>query len=215
MRNTLRVVLALALLAGLALPARTFERKLDSRDLRDAYFMGRDDTFRSERFLKDYVRTFPVPKEGAYISRIALSTPFKDMVDRARLAPDGYNPLKAEEDYKQQPPGLSVEITIELTASYPAHTPYTIPNFGPIDFRAPDFWKAFGIHLIQRGEVAPLVVTGHPTFSCPADGSCVLTGAVIRAVYNPAKVSSEPTRLVVVTPDGQLVEADFDLDQLR
>jgi hypothetical protein len=207
-------VLGLVLSAGIG--AHAYERELNSRQLREAYFLGRDTTFRLERFLKDYERLLPVPEGGVHVERIALATPFKEMVDRARRAPDSYNPLKAEEGYKQTPPVLTVEVTLKLTPSYPAHSPYRIPNFRRVLFRDPDFWQDFSFRLVQaEEEILPLVLRGHPLFLCSADGGCWLTGAVISAVFDPEKVASAPTRAIVLTPDGQQVEAQFDLARLR
>jgi len=207
-------VLALLLSAGLA--ARAYERELDSRQLREAYFLGRDTTFRLEHFLKDYERLLPMPEKGVHVERIALATPFKEMVDRARRAPDGYNPLKAEEGYKHTPPALTVEVTFKLTPTYPAHTPYTLPAFGPIAFRDADFWQDFSFHLVQADEeILPLALRSRPLYNCDVYGGCWLTGAVVTVVFDPEKVASRPARIYVLTPDGQQVEAEFDLDRLR
>lgn len=208
------VVLGCLVCAGLA--AHAYERELNSRQLREAYFLGRDTTFRLEKFLQDYERQLPMPDKGVHVERIALATPFKEMVDRARRAPDGYNPLKAEEGYKQTPPALTVDVTLKLTPGLPAHSPYRIPNFQPVLFRDPDFWQDFSFHLVQAEEkILPLLLRGRPLYLCSADGGCWLTGAVVTAVFDPQKVVSAPTRAIVLTPDGQQVETQFDLAHLR
>lgn len=205
-----------ALLLGAALAAPAYERQLDPRSLRDAYFLGKDSTFRSEKFYQDYVRTYPLPKQGVHVERIEMVTPFKEMVERARRAPDGYNPVQAEADYRRQAPPLAVKVTLDLTPTFPAHTSYTIPVFlGPIAFRDPDFWKEFEFHLVQAGEVTPLAVRNEPFYSCPDLGTCWLAGTVVTLTYDTDQVASRPTRIQVVTPDGQRVEAEFDLSQLR
>ena len=216
MRTGTRIGFAvLALLLGAGLAAHAYDRELNSRQLREAYFLGRDTTFRLEKFLKDYERELPVPECGVHVSRIAVATPFKEMVDRARLAPDGYNPIKAEQGYKDDPPLLSVEVTLKLTPGYAAHTPYTIPTFEPVFFRDPDFWREFSFHLVQEEEIPPALLVGQPLYSCSIDGGCWLTGAVVTVVFDPEKVASGPARIDVLTPDGQRVEAEFDLARLR
>lgn len=206
---------AAALLAG-ALAAGAYERELTSRSLRDAWFLGKDTTFRSQDFYKDYVKTFPVPKTGVHVERIEVVTPFKEMVDRARRAPDGYNPVQAEADYKKQAPPLQVKVHLELTPTYPAHTPYTRPiNVGPIYLRDPDFWREFEFHLEQAGAIEPLGVRGDPIYSSSDYGGSWLLGADVYLAYDPEKVASRPVRVIVLTPDGQRLEAEFDLSKLR
>lgn len=216
MRTSSRLIGAtLAVLLGAGLGAQAYERELNSRQLREAYFLGKDTTFRLTDFLEGYVHTFPVPAYGVHIQRIVLATPFKEMVDRARRAPDGYNPLKAEESYKQQPPLLTVEVTLRLTPTYPAHTPYIMPAYGPITFRDPDFWQGFDIRLVQRGAVEPLGRHGRPLYNCGPFGGCTLAGAVVTLSFDPRKVASRSTGVSVLAPDGQRVEAQFDLGRLR
>ena len=221
-------VLALGGLLVAALAAGAYERELNSRSLREAWFLGRDTTFRSEGFYKDYVRTLPVPKTGVHVARIEIITPFKEMVDRARTAPDGYNPIQAEADYKKAAPPLVVRVRLELTASYPGHTPINQPiHLGPVFLRDPDFWREFEVRLEQAGEVEPVGVRGEPSYFCPEPDAtiaiypppprppCWLAGADVYLAYDPEKVASRAVRVIVVTPDGQEVQAEFDLAKLR
>lgn len=210
-----RIRWALAVLFIAAVSATAYERELTPRHVREAFFLGHDVEFRLQAFLKDYAVTFPVPERGPHVQRIELNTPFKEMVDRARRSPDGYNAVKAEDDYRQQPPLLTVEVTFLLTPTYPAHTPYGFPLIGPVSFRDPDFWQDVQIHLEQQGEVEPLLRTGRPLYSCNDTGGCWLTGAVITVSYDPEKIASRSARIVVLPPDGAPVEAEFDLGRLR
>lgn len=206
---------ALAVCLGAALAAQAYERELNSYDIREAFFLGKDTTFRSTNFLKDYAQTFPIPKQGVHVARIAIATPFRQVVDRAQQAPDGYNPLQAESDYRRLPSRLTVEVTLLLTPSFPAHTPYTIPAYGPIYFRDQNFWKDFDIKLVQQGEVTPVGRRGQPLYNCSPEAGCWLTGAVVTLEFDPDQVASRSTRILVQGPDGQRVEAEFDLARLR
>jgi len=213
-RQGIKLVLIAVLLAP-ALGARGYERELTPRHVREAYFLGRDTTFRLEAFLKGYAVTFPVPERGLHVQRITANTPFKEMVDRSRRSPDGYNAIKAEEDYRQRPPLLTVEVTLLLTPTYPAHTPYGFPIVGPVSLRDPDFWEEVEVHLLQQGDVEPLRRSGRPLHSCDISGGCWLTGAVVTLIYDPEQVASRPARIVVVPPEGEPVETEFDLERLR
>jgi len=216
MRMRSRIVVTAMAALALALAAGAYERELNSRSLRDAWFLGKDTTFRSEGFYKDYVKSFPLPKTGVHVARIEIITPFKEMVDRARTAPDGYNPVQAEADYNKQAPPLVVRVRLELTASYPGHTPITLPiQLGPVYVRDADFWRGFEVRLEQAGEIEPVGVRGEPIYSSSTYGGSWLVGADIYLAYDPEKVASRAVRVIVVTPDGQEVQAEFDLGKLR
>lgn len=227
MRAASKVAVALgALLCAAA--AGAYERELDPRALRDAWFLGKDTTFRSERFFEDYVQTFSLPKTGAHVQRIEVVTPFKEMVDRARRAPDGYNPVQAEADYKKQAPPFQVKVRLFLTPTYPAHSPVNVPiHFGAVFVREPDFWREFNYRFEQAGDVTPVLLRGEAFYVCPdsaanlpvyrpvGDASCRLEGADVTLVFDTEKIASRPARVIVETPDGQRVEAEFDLAKLR
>jgi hypothetical protein len=205
---------ALALLGG-ALGVSAYERELRPDLLREGYYLGKNDK-RYEEFARDYVKTFPLPEEGIHIERIEVRTPFKEMVDRARRAADGYSPITAEAEYSQAPPPLVVEVTLKLTPSFPAHTPYTLPvSVGPILVRDSNFWQDFDVHLVQRGEIEPRVRFGRPLYSCDSFGSCWLIGAEVTYEFDVDQVASRPATVVVHSPDGQELEAEFELDRLK
>jgi len=213
-------VFCILLAAGPA--ALTYEKQLDSRTLRDAYFLGAGSVSSVESFSNDYERNFL----GGSVERIAIITPFKEMVDRVwkarrdtqeprtpqaggRIAvePQEYDPVRLEAEYKRQPPPLAVEVT-------PA------PPQGPAAADV-NYWQKFDVRLIQENEIQPLSRRAVPIYGSrgPADRYAshgpVARRFVIRLIYNPDKVASGSTRIVVTGPDGQEVEAYFDLGRLR
>ena len=195
--------------------ARAYDRDLRPDQIREGFYLGKNDE-RYDEFARDYVKTFPVPKEGIHIERVEVRTPYKEMVDRARRAPDGYSPVTAEADYKKQPPALIVEVTLKLTPTFPAHTPYTLPiTYGPIVVRDADFWQDFDVHLVQRGDIMPKARTGRALETCDTNGPCWLVGAVVTYEFDPGQVASRPATVVVLSPDGQRLEAEFELDRLK
>ena len=212
-RNRVAAWLLAAWLAA-ALSLQAYERQLTPRQIREAYFAGKDSSSRSAELFKDCVRTFPVPEKGMHIERITLTTPFKAVADRARTQAD-YNPVQAEADYKQKGPPLTVEVTIWLTPNFPAHTPYSFPVAGPVLFRDPDFWKQVDVQLVQEGKLEPLSRTGQPIYNCTDSGPCWLQGAVLTLTYDPDKVASRTVRVLVQAPETAGVEAQFDLSRLR
>jgi len=208
-------VAGVLLLLGGALGVWAYERELRPDLLREGWYLGKSDK-RYEEFARGYAKTFPLPKEGIHIERIEVRTPFKEMVDRARRAADGYSPVTAEADYRKQPPPLVVEVTLKLTPSFPAHSPYTLPvSIGPILLLGTDFWQEFDVHLVQRGDIEPRARSGQPLQSCDVNGTCWLVGAVVTYEFDVDQVASRPATVVVLSPDGQQLEAEFELDRLR
>ncbi|HXE75076.1 MAG TPA: hypothetical protein VNN18_05515 [Candidatus Xenobia bacterium] len=210
-----RVLTFILALLGLCAPVLAYDRELRPEQLREGFYLGKNDK-RYNEFARDYAKTFPLPKEGIHIERVEVRTPFKEMVDRARRAADGYSPVTAEADYKKQPPPLIVEVTLKLTPSFPAHTPHDFPvAYGPVYFRDANFWEEFDVHLVQRGDIMPEARTGRPIESCDTFGGCILVGAVVTYIFDPDRVASRPATVVVLSPDGQKLEAEFDLDRLK
>src|SRR3972149_9149744 len=125
-----RSMVAAALVLGGVLGVQAYERELNPRSLREAWFLGKDTTFRSEQFYKDYSKTFPVPETGVHVERIEIVTPFKEMADRARRAPDGYNPVQAEADYKKEAPPLQVKVRLPPPPGLSGGPPPTRPTPG-------------------------------------------------------------------------------------
>lgn len=214
MKRPAKAVAALAFFLASLSSAPAYERQLTPRQIREAYFLGKDKSPQATDLFKEYVHTFPVPEKGMHIERITLTTPFKAVADRARSQWD-YNPVQAEADYQQQGPPLTVEVTIWLTPTSPAHTPYTFIGVGPVLFRDPDFWKQLEVQLVQGGKVEPLARSGQPIYNCPEAGLCWVQGAVVTLTYDPDKVASRAVRVRVRPPEGSAVEAEFDLSRLR
>ncbi len=215
MRRPAKGVAALAFFLASLSSAPAYERQLTPRQIREAYFLGKDKSPQTADLFKEYVRTFPLPEKGMHIERISLTTPFKAVADRAR-SQSGYNPVQAEADYRQQGPPLSLEVTLWLTPTSPAHSPYNAyVGVGPVLFRDPDFWKQLEVKLVQGGEVEPLSRTGLPIYNCPEGGLCWVQGAVVTLTYDPDKVASRAVRVRVRPPAGAAVEAEFDLSRLR
>ncbi len=217
MKNVKRrlALTGVVLLLGGAVGVWAYERELRPDLLREGWYLGRSDK-RYEEFARGYSKTFPVPKEGIHIERVEVRTPFKEMVDRARRAADGYSPVTAEAEYKEQPPPLVIEVTLKLTPSFPAHTPYTLPIYvGPIYVRDSNFWQDFDVHLVQRGDIEPRARSGRPLYSCDSFGGCWLVGAQVAYEFDVDQVASRPATVVVLSPDGQRLEAEFELDRLK
>jgi hypothetical protein len=197
------------------LPTSAYERELDSRTIRETYFLAEDGSG-LESFFADYRRTFP-GRQGVCVTRIEVTTPFKAMVKRASDALPGYDPIRAAEEYKRQPPPFAVEVTLEVPN---IEGPIPEGTEGYTDYK-PDFWQEFEISLEQEGEVRALARRGRPLYrtypprKTGERGTAALVGAVVRVIYHPDQVASQPTRIIVAGPGGVHTEAEFDLARLR
>lgn len=205
----------LVLLMGLLAtqPALAYEHPLSSREIREAYFIGKSSAAKREAFFARYTQRFPRPKTGPQISSIRVETPFAYIVERTArslprlLAPD------AQQEFYGKPVALRVHVHIDLTPTYgwQIHSPT-----GEIRLRPADFWRDFRVRLMQGKTIEPIAEYGEPNYSfATKDSASVLIGADIALEYQAADVRSAPATVVVDTPDGQKIEATFELQNLR
>jgi hypothetical protein len=207
--------LASVLVIVIALPVVAYEYPLSSTSIRDAYFLGKHNDERTAVFLARYWQSLPMPKTGPHVALIGLETPFTQLVDYTRGAPNDRLPDASE---KSQAKRLVFRayVDIYLTASY-----WPIPQSRlPLLYQwVPDFWDDFKVRLLQDKEIPAQAVRGGPLYSYGGEGEyeapAGVIGARIALEYDAKKIDSEPTTVEVITPDGQQVEATFDLTSLR
>lgn len=207
--------LFLVLLVGLfaAQPAVAYECPLSSEAIRDGYFIGKASASKREAFLANYTQHFPRPKDGPYISLIRVVTPFAFVVERTARALPGIHAPDAQQKFDGKRIPFRVRVRIDLTPSYGWQV--RSPD-GGVRLRNANFWRKFKVELVQRKPVQPLSEYGEPDYSFATEGSSsVLTGADIEVEYDPAEVRSAPVTVVVQAPDGQQIEATFNLANLR
>lgn len=212
-----RRVAAGIVLTGLATTlAWAYELPVRDSSLREAYFLGRRRDEKTAAFLSRYVRRLPLPKTGPHVAEIELRTPYAQVVLRARNAPDGYSSQQAARDYRARPQALLLRVLLYLTPTYPAHSPMQGVPMETVELRPETFWREFSFGLYQEEkEVRPRKVAGRPLYGGNGFGVPGLAGAEVDLEFDAADVASTPARVVVLTPDGQRVEAEFDLERLR
>ena len=214
----MRAPIAAVTLAGLLIagPLAAYENPLRDYSVREAYFLGRRKDEKTAQFLAQYVKKFPVPKQGPHVAEVELRTPYEQVVLRARNAPDGYSSQQATQEYRKQGDRVIVRVLIYLTPTYPAHTPIGPMQYDPVLVRPEDFWRDFDIRLFQEKEVSPRDVRGRPIYTYTEFGLPGLVGAEVALEFEADDlVSSEPARVEILTPDGQRISARFDLEKLR
>jgi len=206
--------LALVLVAAQALPA--YEHPLDPHSVREAYFLGNRKDDKTAKFLTQYVKRLPLPKTGPHVAEIELRTPYEQAVLRAAQAPGSYSTQDAEQDYAARPDLIVVRVRINLTPTYPA---YIAEGKGKLRERPEDFWRECSIQLAQGERITRKSVAGRPLYTSgyrtPCPVGCALDGAEVLLEFDASRIRSEPVKIEVLTPDGQTVEAEFDLRDLR
>jgi hypothetical protein len=207
--------LASVFILGIALPVVAYEYPLSSTSIRDAYFLGKHNDERTAVFLARYWQSLPKPKTGPHVALIGLETPFTQIVDYTRGASNDRLP-DALEKFEDKPSAFRVYVDIYLTASY---WPIPQSKLPLLYVWVPDFWNDFKVRLRQDKEIPAQVVRGGPLYSYGGEGEyegpAGVIGARVALEYDAEKIDSEPTTVEVIAPDGQQVEATFDLTSLR
>lgn len=210
-RFGLSVFLAMMMLV---LPAFAYRYPLSSEDIRNAYFLGRASDDKRAAFFEPYTRRPAQPKTGPYIESIRLDTPYAVVVERSAVAAN-YSAPDAEEEFQSKPAIFRLQVHIQLTDSYGWQVPSPA---GTVRLRPDDFWRDFKVQLTQKDKdpLKPLSISGEPIYSIGdiAAGSGLI-GANVRVEYDAKKIENETAKVSVLTPDGQTIEAEFDLAKVK
>jgi hypothetical protein len=200
------------LVAAVAFPALAFENPLSSTSIRDAYFLGKDGGDRANAFLAGYVAHPPQPNPGRFfIAMIQVKTPFVLVKERSALIYN-YSAPQAEEDFLDKPAGFAVRIQVDKTPGYRRNSGKTsaegfetVPGPG---------WRDFKYRLIQNDEEIA-ANSAHAESICIGPDGCTITGWDVTLNYDADAIKSSLIDVEVAMPDGQSVNASFDLDELR
>src|SRR3989441_437831 len=201
-------LLALRLLT--AQVSAAYENPLDPISVREAYFLGQRNDDKLAEFLAQYVKRLPLPKQGPHIAEIELRTPYEQVVVRSHQHSIGYSAQQAEKDYRAQSDLIVLRVQINLTPSYSGYSVQTAP--GSAQPRPEDFWRDFSIRLIQDKPITPKKITGRPLYRGRLRP---YSGVDVELEFETVQISSGPVRVEVLTPEGQSVDVEYDLEKLR
>ncbi len=204
------------LLVQTALP---YEHPLDGHAVREAYFLGQRRDEKTAKLLARYLKRPPLPKTGPHVAEIEIRTPYEQVVLRASQAAGSYSAQQAEQDYRAHPDRIVVRVRINLTPTYPAFLADPSGGKGQVRERPEDFWRDFSIRLVQGERITPRNASGRPLHTGGLAGPNpvvgALEGAEVLLEFDASQIRSEPLRIEVLTPNGQTVEVEFDLKELR
>jgi hypothetical protein len=213
-RSGLVILLGTFVISALiALPALAYQYPLSSSDIRNAYLLGYAKDLNTTNFFAPYVRELPMPETGPHVAKIALKTPYGQLVELGQSAVNA-DVQGVEEEYATRKLPFLVQVGVDLTPTYP--DPLTWNPTAP-GFPVPDFQRDFPVQLVQDdkkiGEQSTQV---YLLYSEGAFNTYEVSGAIIEYRYDPEKIDPDNEITVEVqTPDDQEVETTFDLGHLR
>lgn len=192
-------VLVLTTITSIA--AAPYERHLTSESVRNAYFLGRRMDQKTGDLLARYTQSLPLPKTGPHIARIQALTPYAQVVLRATQDQGVGTVSDAQQEYGASPDLLLVRIEIFSTPTY------------FLSAQCEDLARQFSMRAVQQHVLKPLKTTCTHLYSVPH--SSPSSGTEVELQFDVAQIASAPITIEVSSPDGQHVEAKFDLDKLK
>jgi hypothetical protein len=186
-----------------------YHQTLDESDIMSAYQLGHEAQF--GQFIAAYQVAFP-PRHGIQVSRIAIRTPFANLLQRRHDHRGGPSEIDFRDDYLAHP-------DTSFTAILTVDTKVPKPPSGLDDPNSP-FWKSFKFELSQDDPIPPrsrsaftLVITNYDNYTSTYTDSVM--GGELYLQYDVQDIPSKTTHLKATAPDGTTLTADFDLDTLR
>jgi hypothetical protein len=222
----IRISIAIATVLCVLSPASdAYDKQLDSRAIHEAYILGQRNDKSTGDFLSPCLTQITEPQNDVHIAQIELLTPYTQIVDISRQkSADGYSEEQATQDYKAHGNTVKVNVTLMLPSAYPKtaeskEVPTPEPATGPQKsaIRPENFWQNFQFNLKQNGKTIPSRgISNQPIHSTATNTApAVLTGENVWLEYDVKDVASEVTTMEVVTPEGKVIKATFDLKKLR
>ena len=225
MRKRIPTAMAIALCVGLSPASNAYEKQLDARAIHEAYILGQRNDKSTGDFLAPYLTQITEVQKDVHIAQIELLTPFAQIVDVSRQkAADGFTEEQAIEYYKTHGNTVNVNVTMMLPSAYPktaeskeVPTPEPATGAQKSALRPENFWQNFQFNLKQNGKTIPSRrISNQPIYSTATNAApAVLTGENVWLEYEVKDVASELTSMAVVTPEGKIIKATFDLKKLR
>ena len=202
----------------LSAPALAYDTPLSDQAVREAYFLGQRRDESMYAFLNKYTKLLPPPRTGPHIASVTFFTPFALLVQHSSRQSD-YSAQRAAIDHKAHDEIVEIQVEIQFTQSYgafiaaPTHSRSGSPT--AIQFRSPEFWRAFKYRIFDSDEeITTEDISGEPQYSC-SDGGCILTGAIVSFQFPAAAFKSDSAGVEVTPREGDPVSVDFDLSSLR
>lgn len=223
LRTSARSVLSAFAAVLIVLPSPTvFGANLSDEAVREAYFLGQRNDEKTARFLETYRQRLNKPQSGLYVSEIELFTPYAETVDLSRQRTFGYSAQQAAQEYRDRGDVFRLRVRVFFTDTYSQSTYAQVAtqkdgqktNLGRKVRSQSSGWQGFQVQLWQKGRlIEPLELPGIPVFRGYTVGGAYY-GFDVVLHYDGDEITSDDAEVVVLTPDGQRIAADFDLARL-
>lgn len=195
---------------------------LSDEAVREAYFLGQRNDEKTALVLETYHRHLPMPQSGLYVSEIELFTPYAETVDLSRQRTFGYSAQQAAKEYRDRGDVFRLRVRVFFTDTYSQRTYAQAATQKDgrgtklrQDARARSGgWQGFQVQLWQKDKlIEPLEIPGIPVFrGYTVEGTSYGFDVVLH--YDGDEIGADNAQVVVLTPDGQRIVADFDLARL-
>jgi hypothetical protein len=200
-------------------PLFAFQTPLSDTAVREAYFLGQRRDESVSAFFAKYAISLPEPSFGPDIATIRFMTPYAQVVSSSGNHVGSYSAQQAEKDHHADSETVIVSVDVYFTDSYGPYVnpPVNSRSGSPVGgiLRSSDFWRDFEVTVISDSHsLRPQDVSGQPLFNC-SDVGCTLNGATISLTFAAKDFPSDTVTVNVVPPEGDEVNADFDLSLVR
>jgi hypothetical protein len=184
--------------------ALAFHYPLQPEEVREAYSLGQTTNHNDlADFYKQYLHTFRYPSDQPLVNvqSIEFRTPYEQIVLRSHRAGGLYDAFQADEDYRKNAGLVLVRIVITFKIAYVGPLP-------SID--------AFQFLVSQASPITPHEIT-HSIICNPLfDGSgCLAPVEEVLLSFDSKQFEPGKATVKVLTPDGQTLQAKFNLDHLK
>lgn len=203
-----RITLPLLLCALAAPAALAFHHHLSPEQVREAYFIGRDQN-RQGSFFDKYLHAPQLSDSGPDVQCIEFRTPYEQVAIRSRDNQlNNYFPPDAEHDYETHPPEVIVRVLIYETQTFSFSATDAQPDTG-----------GFKFHISQDGrgiDYAKVTVDDATPVGAGSYGSAGFGGIDIHLHFDVSQFKSDnPVTVEVIAPTKQTYSTTFDLAILK
>jgi hypothetical protein len=189
-------------------PALTLYHHLTPEQVREAYFIGRDQG-RRDAFFANYVHSPKLFDTGPDVASIEFRTPYEQVAIRSRDNQwSNYFPPDAQKDYGTRSREVIVSVLIYETPTFDFPATNAQPDVAGFAFRISQLNRSIEYSKVTVGDEIPV--------GAGSLGSVGFSGIDIQLHFAASQFRSDaPVTVEVLAPTGQTYSTTFDLAALK